>query len=201
MAEARILCDSYVKSGKRTFGDDPNTEFNRQILRINTAYGWLYDNGILEKASFAFKDYEDMTYFALNTDALAPYRKQLEESGLPDAAYCASMIFDRYITPCTYSGAIQLGWTMFSYRDVDGVVGRSWECDLIKALNTDGIYKVAGVMDKEGVTAAVQNLFSHFDWEPTLQEKKAASLSGKITEAETRASSLSTSKTEPTNDR
>lgn len=201
MVQDRILCDSYSKSGKHIFGDDPNTEFNKQILRINEAYGWLYDKGILERVSFVFKDYKDTTYFALDTNALAPYRKQLEESGLPDASLSANLIFDRYIQPCTYSGAIQLGWTMFSYRDVDGVVGRSWECDLIKALNTDGIYKVAEVMDKDGVKAAVQNLFSLFDWEPTLHEKKAASLSGKISDAEKRTAAQNTAKTEPTNDR
>jgi len=179
---ARIICDTYIKKDKQIFGEDPTTPFNQQILAANAMYGWLYDNGILENASFIFKDYKDATHFALNVDALMPYRKQMEESGLSNAQYAVHLLFDQDCRPCTYSGAIQFGWSMSSYRSVDGMVGRSWECDLIKALDTTGIYEVAEEREVNGITAAVHKLFAQFDWNPTLSEQKA-SLSSKITDA------------------
>lgn len=174
---ARIICDTYIKGEKRIWGDDPNTEFNKKIIAVNNMYAWLYEHGFLQKAAFELKDYADAAYFAVNASDLSPYRKQMEESGLPNALTAVRHIFDEPYTPCTYSGAIELGWTMMSFRDVDGCVGRSWECGLIKSLNTKGIYEVAKVKDEQGTREAVKNLFSQFDWKPTLGEQKPSLMS------------------------
>lgn len=169
---ARIITDTYAKGDKYLWGNDPNDEFNQRITAVNNMYAWLYDQGILEKVSFEFKDYDDATFFALDAKDLAPYRGEMEASQAEGAAMAVRHIFDEDYTPCTYSGAIELGWTMMSYRDVDGCVGRSWECGLVKNLNTDGIYEVADVRDREGVKAAVQFAFSQLDWYLTLSEQK-----------------------------
>lgn len=170
---ARIIADVYVKENKQILGDDPKSEFNRKILAVNDMYGWLYEKGILEQVSFEFKDYEEAAYFALDTKDLEPYRREMGACMTRDADLAVRHIFDEPYTPCAYSGAVELGWTMSSYRGVDGCVGRSWECGLVKNLDTDGIYRVAKVRDEQGVQAAVSALFAEFDWEPTLAEEKA----------------------------
>lgn len=169
---ARIISDMYVKEDKHIWGNDPNEEFNKRILAVNEMYGWLYEKGILEKVSFEFRDYEDAAYFALDAKDLMPLRRQMEASGCQNASLATRHIFDESYTPCTYSGAIELGWTMMSYRDVDGCVGRSWECGLVKNLDSEGIYEVARVRDESGVKAAVSALYAQFDWILTLPEQK-----------------------------
>ena len=169
---SRIICDTYIKGEKRIWGKNVQDEFNQRILAVNNMYGWLYEKGILEKASFEFKDYKEAAYFALDAKELLPYRQEMEKSGVIGAALAARHIFDVSYTPCTYSGAIELGWTMSGYRSVDGSVGRSWECGLIQQLNTEGIYEVSDVRDAEGVRAAVNKLFSQFDWDLTIPEQR-----------------------------
>ncbi len=168
----RIICDTYTKGDKHLWGDNPHDEFNQRIDAVNRMYGWLYEKGILNDVSFEFKDYEDAVYFAVDAKDLEPYRKEMEAAQIEGAALATRHIFDQDYTPCTYSGAIELGWTMMSYRDVDGCVGRSWECGLVKGLNTEGIYTVAKVRDEYGPKAAVKALFAQFDWDLTLPEQE-----------------------------
>ena len=172
----RIISDTYVKGKKYIFGDDPNTEFNKKIVAVNNMYAWLYEQGILEKVAFKYKDYSDVTYFAVDAKDLEPYRKEMEASGIEGATLAISHIFDVYYTPCEYSGAIQLGWMMKSYRSVDGCVGSSWECDLIKSLNVDGIYKIYDIQREKGTKEAVKALFDEFNWEKDENEKRAVKL-------------------------
>lgn len=169
---SRIISDTYIKQNKQTWGDDPNSLFNRRILAVNNMYGWLYEKGILEKVSFVFKDYDGTAYFALNASDLLPYRKEMEKAQIDGAALAVRNIFDEPYTPCVYSGAIELGWTMSTYRSVDGMVGRSWECGMIQHLNTEGIYKISDIRDKLGVKAAVKALYDQFDWNLTIPEQK-----------------------------
>lgn len=177
---ARIICDIYIKKDKKIWGDDIQDEFNQRILAVNNMYGWLYEKGILEKASFEFKDYEEASYFALDAKDLLLYRSEMEKSGVTGAALATRHIFDEPYTPCSYSGAIELSWTMSSYRSVDGCVDRSWECGLVKNLDTTGIYDVAEVRDAQGVRAAVHALFSQFNWKPTLSELSKSSLASRL---------------------
>ena len=169
---SRIISDAYIKENKRIWGADPTTEFNQRILAVNNMYAWLYNKGLLEKVCFEFKDYADGVEFALDVKDLEPYRSEMEACGIDGAALAVRHIFDEPYTPCTYSGAIELGWTMQGYRSVDGMVGRSWECGLSQGLNTEGIYAVAKVREEQGVKAAVKEMFAQLDWEPTLPEQK-----------------------------
>jgi len=180
---ARIICDSYIKKDKQLWGDDPHDSFNQRIMAVNNMYGWLYDQGILEKVSFVFKDYAGASHFALDVNDLIPFRQEMEKAGIKDNQLAIRHIFDEHYTPCTYSGAIQPGWTMSSYRSVDGCVGRSWECGLVQHLNTTGIYDVLRVREEQGVKAAVTALFGMFKWFPTLSEEKSAALDTKIRSA------------------
>lgn len=180
----RIICDSYIKGQKDIWGDDPNTEFNQRILAVNEMYGWLYKQGILERVSFEFKDYSFGTCFALDVKDLEPYREQMEQSGLDGAELAVRNIFDEKYTPCMYSGAIELGWSMATYRDVDGCVGRSWECGLVQGLSVKYIYDyVLPVLQEKGAREAVKVLFEVYPWKESDLDKKQ-SLDGAIAAAE-----------------
>lgn len=167
----RIIADTYVKGEMKLWDLEPdhpnNQRFNRKITAVNNMYGWLYEQGILEKVAFEFKDYNDCTYFAFDAKELERYRGEMEACGLEDAALAASHIFDIEYTPCEYSGAIELTWTMFSYRDFDGTVGRSWECDLCKHLNACAVLDVADVKVELGVKEAVRKAFELSGFEPS----------------------------------
>ena len=190
----RIISDTYVKGKKHIFMDDPDTEFNKKIVAVNNMYAWLYDQGILEKTSFVYKDYSDVTYFAVDAKDLEPYRKEMEASNVDGAALAVSHIFDEHYTPCRYSGAIELGWMMATYRDVDGCVGRSWECDLIKSLNTEGIYKIYDIQREKGTKEAVKALYDEFEWkkEGLIKEAGEVSLASRIADAEEKSQSVKT---------
>lgn len=155
----RIICDRYQKIEKPLFGDDLNAEFNQKIVAVNTMYGWLYEQGLLEKVSFEFKDYSSATYFAFDAQDLLPYREAMESSGIDGAKLAASHIFDVEYSPCIYSGSIELSWTMFSYRSFDGTVSRSWENELCRHLNSSAVLDVAAAREAKGVKAAVQLSF------------------------------------------
>lgn len=172
---ARIISDTYEKGEKYIWKrdkDNPvNQEFNRKIVAVNDMYGWLYEKGILRDVSFEFKDYSDMSYFALDVKDLEPYRAQMEQSGVQDASLAIKHIFDEEYTPCLFSGAIQLGWTMRTYRDVDGCVGRSWETGLVQHLNSSVVHDIFDVQREKGVRAAVSKVFDLSGFEPDLFDK------------------------------
>lgn len=167
---SRIIADSFIKSGPQTFGEDANSALNRKIQAVNNMYGWLYERGILSRVAFELKDTPKSVCFALDTKDLAPYRAVMEQSDSADAALAVHHIFNEDYTPCMYSGAIQLVWPMLSYRSVDGCVGKSWEIDLIKGLNTDAIYQVDKVKNEQGVKSAISKTFSFYNWPEQKQE-------------------------------
>ncbi len=160
----RIILDTYIAKDKQLFGDDPYSILNTKIQAVNRMYGWLNEQGILDKVTFELKHYDRGLCFAFDAEDLKPYRSQMVQSGIKDADLAVQHIFDERYTPCLYSGVIQLTWPMFSYRDVDGCVGKSWECDLIKGLNTKAIYEVNSVKEAEGIKAAAKALFGYYIW-------------------------------------
>lgn len=170
----RIIYDTYSKNEKHTWDLDPenenNQKFNKRILAVNNMYGWMYENGLLEKVSFWMKDYEDEAYFAFDANDLLPYREYMERNKVEDAALAVHHIFDEEYTPCRYSGAIQLGWTMMTYRDF-GNISSSWECGLVKHLNTEWACKVLETKKEKGVKDAVL-LAAGNEWEPTPKLKE-----------------------------
>lgn len=173
----RIISDTYEKGEKHIWDldkDNPvNQEFNRKIIAVNDMYGWLYKKGILRDVSFEFKDYSDISFFALDVKDLAPYRSEMEQSGVQNASLAVQHIFDEEYTPCLFSGAIQLGWTMRTYRDIDGCVGRSWEIDLIQHLNNSAVHDILAINNEKflGVRAAVSKTFELSGFEPDLFDK------------------------------
>ncbi len=180
----RVIADSYIKGRKQTIGKDPNSAFNQRVQALNRLYGFMYEKGILEKAAFMYQDCPDATYFALDVKRLEPYRKEMEGSGIEGAELASRHIFDEKYTPCTYSGAIQPGWLMMNYREIDGCVGKSWECDLVKWLNAQAVQEIYGVKEKQGVKAAVRKMFSYYNWPEQVNEKKTefASVTGAKTD-------------------
>lgn len=167
----RIICDIYSKDKLRLWEFDANSpstrDFNRKITAVNNMYAWLYEKGILENVSFEFKDYSDQTYFAFDTKDLAVYRKEMEISDVKDAALAVQHIFDEEYTPCNFCGAIELTWTMQTYRDVDGCVGRSWENSLVQGLNNKAICDLPYIVAEKGVKEAVKVLFERCEFVPT----------------------------------
>lgn len=139
---------------------------------------------MVKKESFVFKDFESGTCFAVDAKNLEKYRNEMLQSGCDGAALAVCHIFDEEYTPCIYSGAIQLSWTMETYRRVDGTVGRSWECGLIQDLDTRGIYDVLKVQEEQGVKEAVKSLYGKFEWEKEIN--KESSLDEKTADAAAR---------------
>ena len=159
----RIICDSFEKGKVSQWtldADSPSTQaFNRKIKAVNNMFAWLYEKGILDKIAFEMKDYVDVTYFALDAKDLAPYREEMVSSGLEDADLAVQHIFDEEYSPCMFSGAIELTWMMRTYRDFDGTVSRSWECDLCRHLNSSAVLDVEEVKESRGVKEAVKLAF------------------------------------------
>ena len=167
----RIICDSYSKGEKNLFKFNPDSldtqKFNQKIAAVNNMYGWLYDQGILQKVAFEIRDYSDVTYFAFDAKDLESYRDEMMQSGVQDADLAVAHIFDVDYQPCIYSGTIELSWTMRSYRDFDGTVGRSWECDLIRHLNSSAVLDVEAVKNEKGIKEAVKLMFELSGFEPS----------------------------------
>ena len=182
----RIICDIYFKNEKPLLGEDKNSSFNVRIQAVNDLYGWLYQKGLLEEASFQDQDLPASVCFALDTAALLPFRNAREQSGIANAGLAVHHLFDEPYTPCMYSGAVELGWFMSTYRDVDGCVGRSWECALVQGLNMQAISEIQKAKTEQGAKAAVDKMFSFYHWPQ--QEKKTGLLS-MISSAEDKASS------------
>lgn len=167
----RIICDSYDKFEKHLLSNEFNKQniddFNKKISAVNNMYGWLYNQGILKKISFEFKDYSDVTYFAFDVEDLKPYRSQMECCGIQDAMLAVEHIFDVKYSPCLFSGAIELGWTMQTYRDNGGCIGKSWECELCKHLDGKSLHEIAKTRKEKGVKEAVKQAFSMYSFEPS----------------------------------
>lgn len=166
----RIILDYYDKDTKQLWDLDAESldtrRFNKKILAVNNMYGWLYEQGILRELSFKFKDYSDMAYFALDVKDLERYREMMVNSGVEDAELAVHHIFDEAYSPCLYSGAIQLSWLMMTYRDFDGTVGRSWECGLVKGLNSLTVLDIEQTKNEKGVKAATEMAFDLYGFVP-----------------------------------
>ena len=163
----RIICDSYEKGSKHIFGNDSGTPFNQKIVAVNNMYGWLYGKGILKEVSFELRDYSDITYFALDVADLEKYREAMKNSGVDGADLAIHHIFDEKYSPCHYSGAIELGWTMMSYRDFGGTVSRDWECELSRHLDSCTVLDVRKIKEEKGVKEAVKAMFEFSGFEPS----------------------------------
>ena len=152
----RIINDYYKKNDNLTFDKDFMSEkFYNQIKAVREMYGHLYEKGILKKVSFEYKDEADGTAFAFDAEELEPYRKEMLKSGTYNAELAVNYILDTEYTPCIYCGALELSWTMLTYRDNCGCVGRSWECGMCKTLHAEVLQKINKIKEEKGCKIAV----------------------------------------------
>ena len=126
---------------------------------VNTAYGYLYEKGILQTLAFEYIEYESKVMFAIDTEKLLPYRKELESSEIPELVTAAREIFDVEYTPCLYSGAVELAWTMETYREFDGTTERSWEIEPCRHMESDQVLDVLEIRENSGASEAVKYIF------------------------------------------
>lgn len=157
----RIISDFYIKIDTRKW-DDPKVA--RRVTAINKLFGWLYDQRILHDVAFVIKDYEDICYFAFDVNDIAKYRKDMENSGIEDADVATSYIFDVEYTPCLFSGAIELTDSMQTFRSSNEVVSKSWECLLIRHMNSESANEILRVKKEQGVKAAILAMYNKHTW-------------------------------------
>lgn len=172
---SRIIVDAWHKQREFPTDDkDPNwAAFGRRAKASNEMFGWLYEQGILKEKSFEFRDYPTAAWFAVDTADLVEHRDAMLASGVENAELATRYIFDEQITPCMYSGVIQLTDPMNTYRDVDGCVGRSWECTMVQNLNVDVIDRIAEVQRTAGDKEAATKMFDSMKWNDGMLDKKS----------------------------
>ena len=144
--------------------EDVNSEFNTIVRAINDMYAFLYKQGVLKEKSFVSKDLEDAFYFAVDTSDLEFYREEMLNSGVENAELAVKHIFDENHTECFYCGAITLSWTMSTYRDNCGCVGRSWECCGCEGFHTRDVSKFNQIRKEKSIAEAVKYQWSLFKW-------------------------------------
>ena len=154
-----VICDIYEKDKKHIFGDDPALPVNQRLIEVNNMYAWLYNRGILEKISSFYKNYDTATYFSFETRDLRPYMAEMVNSGVEGMELAMKCLLYSETAPCLYSGTIQPGYIMSTYRDNCGCVGRSHECMLIQELDTASVHFIYSMKEKYGIHTAVDLLF------------------------------------------
>ena len=165
--EERIICDCLSKNGPNIYGNDLSTPLNKRVIMINNLYNWLYKAGILEKISFEYKDYDDATFFAFDAADLKPYINNIANSGIEDVMDALNVILFENIQPCVFSGTRQPGCNMSTYRNNNGCVGRSHECELIQYLDTGSASVVYGIKKNYNPRMATNILFRISMFDPT----------------------------------
>ena len=163
------IIDDFIKVGvdapqisERTAED---ITFNHKVKSCYDMYQWLYKKGILRKEAFLYNENssegEQEVSFAIDTENLLPYRKQMETSGVEDADLACRYIFGDKgyeTTPSKYSGSIFLSWSMLTYRG-QLCVSRSWETESEQDLNTEHLQEVAKIRKKYGTKKAVEKVW------------------------------------------
>ena len=155
----RIINDYHRKQKELVYDEFMSKEFYDKIKSVREMYAFLYEKGILKEVSFEYRDDAQGTTFALDADKLEPYREEMINSGTYMADLAVYHILDAEYTPCVYCGSLELSWTMMTYRDNCGCIGRSWECGMCKALRGKDLCKVSEVEEEKGVKVAVSKLW------------------------------------------
>ena len=156
----RIINDYYSKNSDSNFNAQFISEdFYNRIKAIEEMYEYLDKEGILKTTSFKYyTDYKG-TSFAINTENLECYKAKMLNSGtyMPDLA--VRYIFDEKFTPCIYCGSIRLSWTMLTYRENCGCIGKSWECGMCRQTESKFVSKISEIRKEKGIQAAVSALW------------------------------------------
>lgn len=163
-----IINDSFIKGEKHLFNFEPESEstklFNCRITAANEFYRYLYERGTLKAKSFEWKEYSDIVYFALDTQQLDP-----EDIPTPEQIKDFELISENFLNgnpaACHGCGAVEMAWMMLTYRDNDGTVSRSCECELCKYETNDRLYEIREERRKKGTRSAVKMLWNGIEWE------------------------------------
>lgn len=162
----RIINDYYKKQDKLTFDKKfMSEEFYDTRKSVREMYGYLDDKGILKNVSFEYYNDSSETVFAFDAGELEAYRAEMLKSGTYKAELAVKCIFDEEYSQCNYCGAIELSWTMRTYRDNCGCIGRSWECGMCQAFNMKTLVKINEIKETKGVKEAVSALWKLIDWQ------------------------------------
>lgn len=113
---------------------------NERFAACALMYKWLDEQGILKEKAFCYdvvpeqtiqgQHYDKQINFAIDSKDLLAHRDAMLASGVPNAEKAVSAILaeEGHITePSHLTGATCLTWTMQTYRENAGSVGRSWE--------------------------------------------------------------------------
>lgn len=162
--DKKILNDYVVYSSNEIphFGEDLSTPFNKRVAAIKRMYTFLYKKGILKEVSFEYKDDGKEACFALHVAKLLPYKERMLNSGVEDAPLATETIFCEKYTPCVHCGSVSLSWTMRTYRDNSGCVGRSWECDLCQHINNKYLPPIVNERKQHSAKNAVGTAWNLF---------------------------------------
>lgn len=168
----RVINDFYKKDAEYNFDERIMSEnFYNRTKAVREMYEYLDQKGILKTASFEYFTNDYGTSFAVDTKDLECYREEMLNSGTYMPELAVRWIFDEEVTPCIFCGAIKLSWTMLTYRDNCGCVGKSWECGMCNEVDGRFASKIAEIRKKEGVKAAVSAHWADIDWERVDEEE------------------------------
>lgn len=165
MHENKYVTWRHLKPGMKIEGYKQGNRFTYSASTVVAANAAFVDLMVFDKESKRLNSEDVMFEVEMAEEEFqAKYRKGAARVIQGLACW---RIFDQTCWPCQYSGAIQLGCAMNTYRDNCGCVGRSWEIELVKVLNSAGVGEVLKIKQKRGVKAAVLHLFTDDGWSNT----------------------------------
>lgn len=136
-------------------------EANERFAACASMYKWLDEKGYLKKEAFCYdvipeeenngKHFYKQINFAVDSKDLIKYKEEMLKSGIPNADKAVDVILakkDCFIQPSILSGATCLTWTMMTYRDNYGSVGRSWETPHEQHYYTNDVTGIGNIVSK-----------------------------------------------------
>ena len=143
-----VVLDFYVKDGPDLYPAQ-YSELNNRVQAMHNLYCALYTSGILRNVSFEYREYDDIVYFAFKATDIANFLQNCSDTDMTSLAI-------KYITQCPkcrYTGAIQPGMFMQTYRYNCGCIGKTYECIIAQWLDNEA----CGMMYHERITSNVEN--------------------------------------------
>ena len=149
-----VLMDFYAKNGPELYPEQ-YASLNQRVIAMHKLYHMLYCSGILQNISFEYKEYDDMVYFAFEVKDLEEFFNDCEDE---EFVALIAQYLENCIT-CIFTGAIQPGIFMQTYRDNNGCIGKSHECIIAQWLDNEGCGIIYNTRKISGVKDAVKMAF------------------------------------------
>ena len=149
-----VLMDFYSKNGPELY-PEKYAELNQRVTAMHKLYHMLYCSGPLQSISFEYKEYDDMVYFAFEVKDLERFLNDCEDKNFVT-------LICKYLEncmSCRFTGAIQPGIFMQTYRDNCGCIGKSHECIIAQWLDNDACGMIYNERKTKGVKDAVTMAF------------------------------------------